>query len=200
MFRGDKDIIPQNVLIPSIQDPKLSMVKCRSGKERDIIFTLMQRFLNLETSTTRSLKIHSAFCRNGIPGYIYIEGDRQDLIESAIQGLENVYPSTLKIVPVSEMTQCLTIKSKEKELLVNAWVRIRRGKYAGDLGQVIFFPSSHDCKRLSMWILQKQSLSKYYRDWIHLDLYLANEKRRICAFLRKGLITKIMTSMSVGCH
>jgi transcription elongation factor SPT5 len=31
VFRGDKDVVPQNVLIPSINDPKLSMVKVKVG-------------------------------------------------------------------------------------------------------------------------------------------------------------------------
>ena len=139
VFRGDKDVVPQNVLIPSIQDPKLGMVKVRTGKEREIVYTLMKRFMNVKDSA-KPLGILSCFCRNGIPGYIYVEGERPEMIEEALAGVQGVYNRTLKIVPVQEMTQCLTIKSKEKELLVNSWVRVKRGKYAGDLGQVNLYP------------------------------------------------------------
>jgi transcription elongation factor SPT5 len=100
------------------------------------VLTLMRRFLNLE-NTSKPLNIHSVFCRDGIPGYVYVEADRVEAVQEAIVGLQFIYARSIKIVPVNEMTQCLTIKSKEKELLINSWVRIKRGKYAGDLGQVI---------------------------------------------------------------
>jgi transcription elongation factor SPT5 len=56
---------------------------------------------------------------------------------SAVQGMSNVYASKIRLVPVNEMVDCLTIKVKTTELKVGSWVRMKRGKYAGDLGQVL---------------------------------------------------------------
>ena len=141
VFRGDKDVIPQNVLIPSIQDPKLCMLKCKAGREKEIVFTLMKKFFHLQ-ATNKALKIHSVFYRDRIPGYVYIEGDTQAHIESCIQGLNYVYARSLKFIPVNEMVSCLVIKTKEQELQENMWVRIKRGKYAGDLGQIVMLDSA----------------------------------------------------------
>ena len=152
VFRGDKESVPQNVLIPGVRDPKIAMVKCKvgfaffhikAGKEKDIIFNLTRKYLCLESSSN-AIKIYSVFYRNGIPGYIYVEGDNLENIQEAIQGVMNVYGNTVKIVPVNEMTQCLTIKSKEKELVVGSWIRVRRGKYAGDLGQILNIDSAEN--------------------------------------------------------
>ena len=51
--------------------------------------------------------------------------------------MNNVYGSKLLLVPVVQMVDCLRVKAKEIELKLSMWVRIKRGKYAGDLGQVL---------------------------------------------------------------
>jgi transcription elongation factor SPT5 len=143
VFRGDKETVPQNVLIPGVRDPKLAMVKCKAGKERDIILNITKKYFSLE-SGSNSIKIYSVFYRNGIPGYIYVEGDNLENIKESVQGIMNVYLNSIKVVPVNEMTQCLTIKSKEKELLVGSWIRVKRGKYSGDIGQILNIDSAEN--------------------------------------------------------
>ncbi|KAJ3361315.1 transcription elongation factor spt5 [Kappamyces sp. JEL0680] len=75
-FRGDSSTTPQAVLIPSVNDPKLWMVKCKPGAEKTIVFNLCRKFLNLENSK-KPLEIMSCFYRDSLKGYIYIEADRQ---------------------------------------------------------------------------------------------------------------------------
>lgn len=83
------------------------------------------------------MQIHSCFFRESIPGYIYVEAYQQAHVLSAVQGMANIYASKIRLVPVNEMVDCLTIKIKPAEIKIGAWVRMKRGKYSGDLGQVL---------------------------------------------------------------
>ena len=47
--------------------------------------------------------------------------------------------NSLFLVPISEMADLLKITKSEQELKVGGWVRFKRGKYAGDLAQVLDF-------------------------------------------------------------
>ncbi|KAI8926705.1 early transcription elongation factor of RNA pol II, NGN section-domain-containing protein [Entophlyctis helioformis] len=133
-YRGDFDHVPQSVLIPSVNDPKLWLVRCKPGKERDIVTQLMRKFLD---PAVAPLSIMSVFCRDSLQGYIYIEADKQAHVMAAIENVQNVYASKLALVPVNEMVDCLTIKAKDVEVKPHSWVRIKRGKYDGDLAQVL---------------------------------------------------------------
>ena len=55
VFRGDKDVVPQNVLIPSIHDPKLCMVKCK------VISSCSSHHLRLEKNEISSLLYSKSF-------------------------------------------------------------------------------------------------------------------------------------------
>ena len=70
-------------------------------------------------------------------GYIYLEAERQAHVVEAIERMNNVYGSKLHLVPVGEMVDCLRVKAKELEIKLQMWVRVKRGKYGGDLGQVL---------------------------------------------------------------
>ncbi|KIJ26376.1 hypothetical protein M422DRAFT_100754, partial [Sphaerobolus stellatus SS14] len=107
------------------------------GKERDICFSLMRKAVDLEFST-HPLKILSAFQRDNLPGMIYVEARSQVQVQQALHGLVGVFPSRgITLVPIEEMAPLLTYKKKENKIVPGAWVRIKRGKYAGDLAQVV---------------------------------------------------------------
>ncbi|KAJ3281515.1 transcription elongation factor spt5, partial [Borealophlyctis nickersoniae] len=142
-YTGDTDYVPQSMLIPGNRDPKLWMVKCKPGKEKDVLFSIMHRFTDRQYSP-RPLQILSAFVRDGLSGYIYIESTAQAFVSDAIDKILNVMPSSAKIVPVSEMVDTLTIKSKEINVKPGAWVRVKKGTYAGDLAQVLEVLDSGD--------------------------------------------------------
>jgi transcription elongation factor SPT5 len=111
-------------------------VLTQPGKEKDIVFNIIRKQFDMEIRKT-PLQILSCFFRESIPGYIYVEAYQQAHVMTAVQGMSNVYASKLRLVPVNEMVDCLTIKVKSSDLKVGAWVRMKRGKYAGDLGQVL---------------------------------------------------------------
>lgn len=101
------------------------------------MFSLMRKALDQEFSA-RPLQILSAFQRDSLPGMIYVEARSSQQVSQAIHGLVGVYPSRgIALVPIEEMASLLQIKKKDTTVTPGSWVRIRRGKYGGDLAQVI---------------------------------------------------------------
>jgi transcription elongation factor SPT5 len=138
---GDSAVVPKRLLLPSVDDPSIWAVRCKEGKEREAIFSIMKR-IEERSGTKDELAITSAFERAGanapIKGFIYVEAQRQAEIEAALDGIMNVYPRTkMLLVEIKEMPDLLRV-SKTAPLEPGAYVRLRRPpKYAGDLAQVI---------------------------------------------------------------
>lgn len=107
----------------------------QEGKEKDIVFSVMRRAFERE-NTANPLQVFSVFARDSLRGYIYLEAITQGAVQQALDGINNVFISKLRLVPIDEMVDTLTIKAKSGELKEKKWVRAKKGKYAGDLGQV----------------------------------------------------------------
>ena len=59
-------------------------------------------------------------------------------MDQAIKGIVGVFWSRgVNLVPIEEMAPLLKIKKREVDYTVGMWVRMRRGRYTGDLAQVI---------------------------------------------------------------
>jgi len=89
-FQGQQEDIPQQLLMPDVQSPHLWMVRCKPGKEKDLVFSLMRKFFDTEYSA-QPLEISAAFCRESLKGYVYIECMRQ----ANVQAVSNIRPSLL---------------------------------------------------------------------------------------------------------
>ncbi|EPQ50819.1 transcription elongation factor Spt5 [Gloeophyllum trabeum ATCC 11539] len=136
-YTGDMNEIPQRLLMPSVHDANLWQVRVRPGKERDIVFSLMRKAIDLEY-TNKPLSILSAFQRDSLPGMIYVEARSSKQVSEAINGLVGVFPSRgVNLVPIEEMASLLQIKKQDLTVTPGSWVRIKRGKYQGDLAQVM---------------------------------------------------------------
>lgn len=97
----------------------------------------MVKSLDLQYSE-KPLSIYSAFQRDSLPGFIYVEAKNRSAVETACQGLVGVYMSRgVNLVPIDEMTALLKLTKKRVELTEGSWVRIKRGRYQGDLAQVL---------------------------------------------------------------
>lgn len=137
---GEAGVVPQRLLLPSVDDPSIWGVRCKEGKEREVIFSIMQR-VQQRQGTKDELGITAAFERGGpnsvMKGLIYVEAQRQTDILQALDGMLNVYPrSKLLLVDIKEMPDLLRVQ-KTPTLEPGAWVRLRRPpKHAGDLAQV----------------------------------------------------------------
>ncbi|KAK9474445.1 uncharacterized protein V1510DRAFT_390485 [Dipodascopsis tothii] len=135
-FRGDMTVVPQRLLFPSVKDPNIWGVRCKPGKEKQIVRTIWRKKASLQ-NTSQALQILSAFQRDNFAGYIYVEARKLDAVENALRGIVNVYARQMIMVPVTEYTDLLRVnKSSDMELVPGAYVRIKRGKYQGDLAVV----------------------------------------------------------------
>ncbi|KAI9807931.1 MAG: transcription elongation factor spt5 [Sarcosagium campestre] len=132
----DSFVLPKRLLLPSVDDPSIWGVRCKPGKEKELIFAITKRVEEKATSKT-PLTITCAFERGGtMSGYVYVEARKQADILVALDGISNIYPRTkMVLVPIREMPDLLRVK-KTKEIEPGAYVRVKRGKYQGDLGLV----------------------------------------------------------------
>jgi transcription elongation factor SPT5 len=97
----------------------------------------MRKSIDVEF-TPRPIDILSAFQRDSLPGMIYVEARSAKQVSYACQGLVGVYLSRgVTLVPIEEMASLLLIKKQEVTVTPGSWVRMRRGKYTGDLAQVV---------------------------------------------------------------
>ncbi|KAH7910380.1 hypothetical protein BJ138DRAFT_1114128 [Hygrophoropsis aurantiaca] len=136
-YTGDMNEVPQRLLMPSVHDASLWQVRVKPGRERDIVFSLMRKAIDVEY-TAQPLSILSAFQRDSLPGMIYVEARSAQQVNMACKGLVGVYPSRgIILVPIEEMASLLQIKKQDLTVTPGSWVRIKRGKYQGDLAQVM---------------------------------------------------------------
>ncbi|KAK3182508.1 transcription elongation factor spt5 [Lecanicillium sp. MT-2017a] len=137
---GDAAVVPKRLLLPSVDDPGIWAVRCKEGKEREVVFSIMKR-IEERMGTKGELAITAAFERGGaqsvMKGFVYVEAQRQTDILVALDGLLNVYPRTkMTLVDIKDMPELLRV-TKTATLEPGAWVRLRRPiKYSGDLAQV----------------------------------------------------------------
>jgi len=138
---GDSAVVPKRLLLPSVDDPSIWAVRCKEGKEREVVFSVMKKIEEL-FGTKGELGITAAFERGGpnsvMKGYIYVEALRATDIMVALDGMLNVYPrSKMMLIEIKDMPDLLRV-TKTPTLEPGAWVRLRRpAKHAGDLAQVV---------------------------------------------------------------
>ncbi|KAL6315741.1 hypothetical protein AAG906_007164 [Vitis piasezkii] len=125
--------VEQQALLPSVRDPKLWMVKCAIGHEREAAVCLMQKSIDKGPE----VQIRSAIALDHLKNYIYIEADKEAHVKEACKGLRNIYAQKVMLVPIREMTDVLSVESKAVDLSRNTWVRMKIGTYKGDLAKVV---------------------------------------------------------------
>ncbi|KAJ7951334.1 Transcription elongation factor SPT5 [Quillaja saponaria] len=121
--------VEQQALLPSIRDPKLWLI----GHERMASACLMQMYIDKGAE----LQIRSAIALDNLRNYIYVEAYKEAPVREACRGLRYISAQKISLVPIAEMTNVLSIKSKAVNLSKDTWVRIKSGIYKGDLAQVV---------------------------------------------------------------
>ncbi|KAI6781285.1 transcription initiation protein spt5 [Emericellopsis cladophorae] len=138
---ADSAVTPKRLLLPSVDDPSIWGVRCKEGKEREVVYSIQKR-IEERIGTKEELAITSAFERGGVDsimkGLIYVEAQRSTDVIKALDGMLNVYPRTKMIlVEIKDMPELFRV-SKTPNLEPDAWVRLKKpAKHAGDLAQVI---------------------------------------------------------------
>ena len=132
----DSAVVPQRLLLPSVDDPHIWRLKCKPGKEKEVVFGIMKRVED-RAGTREPLQIISAFERSGpMSGNLYVEARVVSDVTSALEGLQNVYMGTKPmLIAIGEMPDLLRT-TKSKQLEPGMYVRIKRGKYAADLALI----------------------------------------------------------------
>ncbi|KAK4790588.1 hypothetical protein SAY86_017892 [Trapa natans] len=126
--------VDQQALLPSVRDPKLWMVKCAIGHEREAAVCLMQKCIDKGPE----LQIRSVVALDHLKNYIYVEADKEAHVREAIKGLRNIYSAQkVMLVPINEMTDVLSVESKAIDIARDTWVRMKTGTYKGDLAKVV---------------------------------------------------------------
>ncbi|KAG2330161.1 hypothetical protein Bca52824_001341 [Brassica carinata] len=126
--------VEQQALLPSVRDPKLWMVKCAIGREREVAVCLMQKFIDRGSD----LQIRSVVALDHLKSYIYVEADKEAHVKEAIKGMRNIYANQkILLVPIREMTDVLSVESKAIDLSRDTWIRMKIGTYKGDLAKVV---------------------------------------------------------------
>ncbi|KAJ2852183.1 transcription elongation factor spt5 [Coemansia brasiliensis] len=139
----DTDWVPQRLLLPGVRDPQMWNVRCSPGKERDIVMAAARRVLQW-TNSGKFSNVFSIYSRDGLSGYIYVEARSQADAQAALEGIPGVFASKMTLVPVDDMVDVVKVKTQIRRLNAGAWVRMRRGNYAGDLAQVVATIESSD--------------------------------------------------------
>ncbi|KAJ8098268.1 hypothetical protein POJ06DRAFT_258994 [Lipomyces tetrasporus] len=135
-YRGEMNVVPQRLLVPSVNDPNIWGIRCKPGKEKAIVRTIWRKKASLQYSN-HPLEILSAFQRDNFSGYVYVEARKMTDVEYALKGIVNVYARQMILVPIPEYTDLLRVnKGSDVELVPGSYVRIKRGKYQGDLAVV----------------------------------------------------------------
>ncbi|CAN1234774.1 Putative transcription elongation factor SPT5 homolog 1 [Linum perenne] len=125
--------VEQQALLPSVRDPKLWMVKCAIGHERETAVCLMQKCID----RGGELQIRSAIALEHLKNFIYIEADKEAHVREACKGLRTIFAQKPMLVPIKEMTDVLSVESKQIDLARDTWVRMKIGTYKGDLAKVV---------------------------------------------------------------
>lgn len=125
--------VEQQALLPSVRDPKLWMVKCAIGRERETAVCLMQKYIDKGSE----LQIRSAVALDHLKNYIYVEADKEAHVREACKGLRSILGQKITLVPIREMTDVLSVESKAIDLARDTWVRMKIGTYKGDLAKVV---------------------------------------------------------------
>ena len=135
---GAGGAVSQQALMPTPRDPKLWVIRCADNAEREVVVCLLQKCYDY-AAKGQPLLIKSAFCKDQLKGYIYIESHKEAHVREALKGLRSVFQSIApKLVPLGEMVGAISVpRSATRTVQPNSWARPKTGVYKGDLAKVV---------------------------------------------------------------
>ena len=136
------DINEENMYIrPTSADPKIWLVKCKFGDEKEIMENLYHKYFYFKDNKNdkkERVKIYSVASFDNLKGKIFIEAYTERDVLFAVQGMSNVYQNSIQLVPINERAQIFEYDQVPKsKIFPNQLVRIKGGNYDGDLAKVI---------------------------------------------------------------
>jgi transcription elongation factor SPT5 len=136
--RGAAGAVP--IALPTVDDPSIWGVKCRPGKEREIIMAVQKR-VDQKMAAKQRLEVYAAFERGPTgpqSGFLYVEADSKHAVLEILEGIQNVFMGSEQFsIPPKERPDLLR-KKKRAPLEVGKFVRmLRPPTYKGDLAKVV---------------------------------------------------------------
>ena len=129
---------------PTSEDPKIWIVKCKIGDEKEIQENLYHKYFyfrdqNKDKKEKDRVKIYSVTTFANLKGKIFIEAFTERDVLFAVQDMSNVNQNSIQLVPINERAQIFDYDQAPKsEIFLNQLVRIKGGNYDGDLAKVVF--------------------------------------------------------------
>lgn len=125
---------------PKSSDPKLWLIKCKVGDEKEILANLYHKYFYFKSKEPKErLKIFSIISYDNLKGKIFIEAFGERDVIYAISGMSNVNQNSIQIIPIEERMQIFEFDKFQKvDICNNQIVRIKHGNYEGDLAKVIY--------------------------------------------------------------
>ncbi|KAN0123677.1 hypothetical protein V8E53_015899 [Lactarius tabidus] len=132
-------MLPEHVSLgPTPLDPEIWMFRVKAGFEASLIWQIARR------STRQNLEVPSAFARDGIPGYVFIEGT-EPAVRAAMKGFVTVLKSHPRMVPLEQRKGLLASRNPlSRPVEPGQWVRCHSGLYRDDIGFVYDIDPSRD--------------------------------------------------------
>eukprot|EP00546_Thalassionema_frauenfeldii_P004555 CAMPEP_0178917180 /NCGR_PEP_ID=MMETSP0786-20121207/13100_1 /TAXON_ID=186022 /ORGANISM="Thalassionema frauenfeldii, Strain CCMP 1798" /LENGTH=1094 /DNA_ID=CAMNT_0020590695 /DNA_START=80 /DNA_END=3364 /DNA_ORIENTATION=- len=134
VHHGAYTAVSQQSLIPSVSDPSMWMINCSNGKEEEMVYQIMNKCIAY-AKQNRPLGITGAIAAQS-KGRIYIESYQEPAVMEAIQGIRGLLPYSMRLIPINDRTNVMTVKPSKVPVKENEWVRLQRGQYKGDLALV----------------------------------------------------------------
>ncbi|XP_074270768.1 putative transcription elongation factor SPT5 homolog 2 [Silene latifolia] len=133
-FDDETTAVEQQSLLPSVYDPKLWMVKCLPGHEKEVAASLMQKSVDKGSE----MRILSAIALDHLQNYIYVEAYKEADVKEACKGMRHIFSKNISMVPLKEMSNVLLVETKRVvNVSIGDWVRLKRSNYKGSLAKVV---------------------------------------------------------------
>lgn len=75
---------------PTHKDPKMFSLRCKLGKEKEAVLSLINKFIFFKGKPGHQLLISSASHIEKFPGYIYVEAENEACVRKACTDLKSV--------------------------------------------------------------------------------------------------------------
>ena len=139
-FDEEEDVYEDLDKRPTSSDPKLWLIKCKIGEEKDVLANLYHKFFYFKSKEPKDrLKIFSITTFDNLKGKIFVEAFSERDIIYAINGMSNVNQNSIQLIPLDERLKIFEYDKFQKiEIYNNQLVRIKAGNYEGDLAKVVY--------------------------------------------------------------
>ncbi|SCP05155.1 transcription elongation factor SPT5, putative [Plasmodium ovale] len=131
----DEEYFDEGECLSTFDSPKMWLIKLfKNGVERNLAMGIYYKYMKLKDN---DFNIKGIYVSDNLKGYIYIEADSLYMLKRFLLGFKFINLNEISIVPVQELTSIFAMcHSKVIIPKVNEYVRIKRGVYTNDIGQI----------------------------------------------------------------